>query len=90
MITATTVKWEIQHSNADWDCFATLSLQEILKTQNQYQAEFCPVLEVEHLDQQVGCARIKNLSHTVLRKQKSYRWMLVMDGLLAFFSGFGN
>ena len=31
VITATTVKWEIQHNNADWDCFATLSLQRDLE-----------------------------------------------------------
>ena len=32
--------WETQHNTADWDCFKTLILQEILKTQNQHQEEF--------------------------------------------------
>ena len=29
------VMWETLHNNADWDCFRTLSLLEILKTQNR-------------------------------------------------------
>ena len=33
----------------DWSYFKIHILQEILKTQNQHQAEFCAFLEVEHL-----------------------------------------
>ena len=29
--------WEIQHTNADKDCFRILILPEIWKTQNQHQ-----------------------------------------------------
>ena len=29
--------WETLHNNADWDCFRTLILTEILKTQNRPQ-----------------------------------------------------
>ena len=32
---------EIHSVNADWECFKTLVLQEMLKTQNQNQEEFC-------------------------------------------------
>ena len=33
------VMWELQHSSVDRDCFKTLTLQEILKNQNQLQVE---------------------------------------------------
>ena len=31
--------WEILQSNVDWDCFRTLTSQEILKIQNPLQEE---------------------------------------------------
>ena len=33
--------WEILLSNADWDCFRTLILREILKIQNRVLEEHC-------------------------------------------------
>ena len=33
--------WETLANNADWDCFKTPILQEILKTQNQHQEVSC-------------------------------------------------
>ena len=33
--------WEILLSNADWDCFKTLTLREILKIQNPLLEEHC-------------------------------------------------
>ena len=33
--------WVILPNNAGWDCFKTLILREILKTQNQHQEEHC-------------------------------------------------
>ena len=33
--------WEILLSNADWDCFRTLTLREILKIQNPLLEEHC-------------------------------------------------
>ena len=41
--------WEILLSNADWDCFRTLTLQEILKIQNPLQEEHYVYLEVIEL-----------------------------------------
>ena len=41
----------------DWGYFKILTLQEILKTRNQHQAEFCAFWGVEHLYRSVGCAR---------------------------------
>ena len=40
MNTKNIVMWEILLSNADWDCFRTLTLREILRTQNPLQ-EVC-------------------------------------------------
>ena len=36
-------------NNADWDCFRTLTLSEILKTQNRLREEFCACLAVTHM-----------------------------------------
>ena len=53
-----------QHNNAGWDCFKTLTLPEILRTQNGLQEDFCACLEVIHLFQLVGSARNKHLFHS--------------------------
>ena len=45
---ANIVMWVVRLNNADWDCFKTQTLQEILNTQNQHQTDF---LEVEHLQE---------------------------------------
>ena len=42
---------EILLSNADWECFRTLTLREILKIQNPLQVEHYVYLVVIHLFQ---------------------------------------
>ena len=49
--------WETLPNNADWDCFKTPILQEILRIRNLHQVQHCAFLEVIHLFQSVGCAR---------------------------------
>ena len=43
------VMWEIPHNNAEWDCFRSLTLPEILKTQNRPREESCVFMEVTRL-----------------------------------------
>ena len=43
--------WVILQNNADWDCFKTPILQEILRIQNLHQVEHCAFLEVIHMFQ---------------------------------------
>ena len=45
------VMWETLQNNADWHCFKTPILQEILKIRNPLQLEHCAYLEVTHLFQ---------------------------------------
>ena len=60
--------WVTQHNNADWDCFKTPILQEILKIQNPLLEEHCAFSEVIRLFQEVWCARNKLLFLTVQQK----------------------
>ena len=53
------VMWETLPNNADWDCFKTPILQEILRIQDLGQVERYAFLEVIHLFQSVGCVRNK-------------------------------
>ena len=48
MNTNSIVMWEILLSNADWDCFRTLTSREILKIQNPLREEPCASSEVIH------------------------------------------
>ena len=41
MNTNSIAMWVILQNNADWDCFKTQTLQEILKTQNPLLEEHC-------------------------------------------------
>ena len=70
------VMWETLPNNADWDCFKTPTLQEILRTQNLHRVEHCAFLEVIHSFQSVGCVRSKLQCLTVQQNQKSFPWML--------------
>ena len=70
----TIVMWEIQHNSADWDCFKTPILQEILRIQNLHQVEHCAFLEVIRLFQSVGCVRNKLQFRTVQQNRKSSLW----------------
>ena len=45
------VMWEILPNNADWDCFKSLTLREILKIRNPLLEEHYAFLEVIHLFQ---------------------------------------
>ena len=67
--------WVILPNNADWDCFKTQLLQEILRIQNLLRVEHCALLEVIRLFQDVGCARNKIQFHTVQQNEKSFLWM---------------
>ena len=59
MNTNNIVMWAILQSNADWDCFKTPILREILRTRNLPQVKLCAYLEVTRLSYQVGCVRNK-------------------------------
>ena len=64
--------WETLQNNADWDCFNTPILQEILRIQNLRQVEHCPFSEAIRLFQSVGCVRNKLQFRTVQQNQKSF------------------
>ena len=57
--------WETLPNNADWDCFKTPILQEILRIQNPHQVEHCASLEVIHFVP-IGwmCKKQTSVSHS--------------------------
>ena len=73
--TSNIVMWETMKNSADWDCFKTPILQEILRTQNPLRVEHCAFLEVIRLSRSVGCVRSKPQFHTVQQNQTSFPWM---------------
>ena len=82
MTTNSIVMWETLQNNADWDCFKTPILREILRIQNPREVEHCAFLEVIRLFQSVGCVRNKLQFRTVqqnLRLDTGLR----LDGLPA-------
>ena len=57
--------WEIQHNNADQDCFRILILLEIEKTQNQHQVDSCVFSEVTRSWQKSWmCKKQTSVSHS--------------------------
>ena len=68
------VMWVILPNKADWDCFQTPILQEILRIQNLHQEEHCAFLEVIRFFQMVGCVRNKLQFRAVQQNQKSILW----------------
>ena len=56
--------WETLQNNADWDCFKTPILQEILRIQNLHQLKHCAVSEAIRLFQSVGCEKQNSVSHS--------------------------
>ena len=68
------VMWETLQNNADWDCFKTPILKEILRIQNLLRVEHCAFLEAIRLFQSVGCVRNKLQFRTVQQNQKSFLW----------------
>ena len=73
------VMWETQHNNADWDCFKTPILQEILKIRNRLQMERCVFLAVTCLFWEAGCVRIRRQFHTVQRNLRLFLLMQVYE-----------
>ena len=71
------VMWETLPNNADWDCFKTPVLKEILWIQTLHQVEHCAFLEATRLFQSVGCVRNKLHIRTAQQNQKSFPWMQV-------------
>ena len=69
------VMLETPQNYADWDCFKTLILQEILRIQHLHQVEHCASSEAIRLFQSVGCVRNKLQFRTVKQNQKSFPWM---------------
>ena len=85
MSTNNNVMWETLPNNADWDCFKTPILQEILRIQNLHQVEHCAFLEVIQLVQSVGCVRNKFQCRTAQQKSEiiSLDARLRLDGIPA-------
>ena len=54
-ITNNIVMWETLQNNADWDCFKTPILQELLRIPNPHQVEHCAFSEAIRLFQSVRC-----------------------------------
>ena len=73
--------WVTLQNNADWDCFKTPILQEILRIQNPHQVEHCAFSEAIRLFQSAGCLTNKIQFRTVQQNQKSAG--LRLDGIPA-------
>ena len=59
------VVWVTLLNSADWNCFKTPILQEILKIRNPLLEEHCAFLEVIHLFQSVWmCKKHTSVSHS--------------------------
>ena len=70
VITNKIVMWETLQNSADWDCFKTPILLEILRIQNLHQVEHCAFSEAKRTVQQsVGCVRNKLQFRTVQQNQ---------------------
>ena len=54
--------WETLPNNADWNCFKTPILQEILRIQNLNQVEHCAFSEATRLFQSVGQTSVSHSS----------------------------
>ena len=84
MNTNNIVMWVILQNNADWDCFKTPILREILRIQNPLLEEHCAFLEVIHLFQLVECVRNKLQFHSSTESEIiSLDAGLSSDGILA-------
>ena len=66
--------WETLPNNADWDCVRTLTLREILRTQNLLLGEHHAFLAVIRLFRSAGCVRDKLQFHAVQQNPKSSLW----------------
>ena len=68
--------WVILQNNAGWDCFKTLTSQEILKIQNPTSGGTLCVFGSHTFAPEVGCVRNKFKFHTVQQNPKSSLWTL--------------
>ena len=77
--------WETLQNNADWDCFKTLTLQEILRTRNLLQVEHYAFSEVTRSFQLAGCWKKQtSVSHSSAESDIiSLDAGLRLDGILA-------
>ena len=66
------VMWETLQNNANWDCFKTPTLQEILRTRNLLQVELSVFSEATRSFQPDGCVRNKLRFRTAQQNQKSF------------------
>ena len=66
------VMWETLQNSADWNCFKTPILQEILRTRNLLQVEHCVFSEAARSFQSAGCVRNKLQFRTAQQNQKSF------------------
>ena len=85
MNTDNIVMWEILPSNADWDCFKTLTSREILKIRNPLLEEHCASSEVIHsVPISWMCKKQTSVSHSSTEFEIiSLDTGLRLDGLLA-------
>ena len=85
MNTNNIVRWEILLSNADWDCFRTLTSREILKIQNLRQEEhFCVFGSHTFVPISWMCKKQTSVSHSSTESEIiSLDTGLRLDGLLA-------
>ena len=78
--------WEILLSNADWDCFRTLTLREILKIQNPLLEEHSLCIFGSHtfVPTRWMCKKQTSVSHSSTESEIiSLDTGLRLDGLLA-------
>ena len=77
--------WETLPNNADWDCFKTPILQEILRIQNLHQVEHCAFWEATRSFQYSWmCKKQTSVSHSSTESEIiSLDAGLRMDGIPA-------
>ena len=87
------VMWETKHDNADWDCFRTLILPEIQKTQNQHQEDSCAYSEViRSCSKSWMCKKQTSVSHGSTEAEMIFSWCRITHGwnTSSRSLGFGN
>ena len=77
--------WETLQNSADWDCFKTPTLREILRNRNLRQVELCAFLEVIQLVPiSWMCKKQTSVSHSSTESEIiSWDAGLRMDGIPA-------
>ena len=83
MNTGNSVLRETQHNIADLDCFKTLILQEILKTQSQHQVILCIFGSRTLVPMSWMCKKQTSVSHSSTESEiTSHNAGLRMEGIL--------